>query len=340
MKTINKPNTANKTISALIIAGFLLLIISWGIEPTLAITGDSTLSVISKTADKENADVQQIDDPYEVYPRYDPTSSVRKSNPAPDGYSSVSADSVSGFGLWLRNYPMRSSKEPLTTNFGTFIADATVIGGVLDVPTTSPGGNARGILFPLMHEYAKVTQREMELIYQGMGVDSVSLLRYMTGKYSTNSNRTKYFWKEGEEKTLDEDLLKRFTEFIRTITSYQSLIRDCKEIAESDVLPGDLFVQADTVRRKDQHLSVVLDVATLNPNADQSKIHSALKDRNRIPYQRIFLFANSLTPASSFHIIKPLKPGKGNWMAPGELEKKLKHMGPGKFYRLTYPFLR
>ncbi len=340
MKTINKAKAGNKTISALITIGFLMLIIYWCIEPTCAVAGDSTLSVISKVPASENTDIQQIEDPYGVYPRYDPSSSVRKSNPAPEGYSSVLADSVSGFGIWLRNYPMRGAKEPLTTNFGTFLADATVIGGVLDVPTTSPGGNARGILYPLMHEYAKVTHREMELNYQGMGLDSVSLFQYMTGNYSTNSNRTKYFWKEGEEKTLDEDLMKRFTEFLRTITSYKSLIRDCQEIEESEVLPGDLFIQADTTSREDQHLAVVLDVATLSANSEHSAVPPILRDKNKVPYERIFLFGNSLTPATSFHIIKPIRPGKGNWIVPGELAKKLKHMGPGKFYRLTYSFLR
>ncbi len=279
-------------------------------------------------------------DPYGVFPRYDSNSSVRKRNATPKGYRRISSDSVSGFGLWLRDYPMRSESEPLTTYNGTFIGDATVIGGVLDVPTTSPGYGSRGILYPLMHEFARVMGREMELNYRGLVDDSVSLYRYMTGKYSTNLNRTKYFWKETEEKPLDADLLQRYSEFVRTVTSYKSLIRDCQEISEADVLPGDIFIQTDSTPRPNAHLSIALDVATWDPKVAKSSVNPTLKDKNGFPYRRIVLFGNGLTPASSFHIIKPIKPGKGNWMVPGELEDKLKHVGPGRFYRIPYQFLR
>jgi len=339
MKTIAGKTTGYALEIALMTAVcFGLLLNTQANAVSNATSADSTSS--REAAVESVQSKSAIKNPYSVYPRFDPNSSVRKRNPAPNGYLRISADSVRGFGNWLRDYPMRSDAEPLTTYTGAFLADPASIGGVLDMPITSPGFDARGLLYPLMHEYAQVTGREMELKYRGLADDSISLLHYLTGTYKTNYSRTKYMWTEGTPKALDEAQMKRFTEFARSVTSYRSLIRDSREIAEEDLLPGDLFIQTDSTPRPDAHLSIAIDVATLAPDADVSKIARNLKDKDGKPYKRIFLFANGLTPASAFHIIRPIKPGKGNWIVPGELEDKLKHVGPGRFYRLQYQFLR
>ncbi len=323
-----------------------LLSLTAGCASTNSAIGDSVLiSDESKAVSKAESKAVVVDqfegvDLYGSYSRYDPHSSIEKRNAAPKGYLQIPNDSLRGFGRWLRGYPMRSESEPLTTYGGNFLAEPTVVGGIIDLPVVSPGTGSREVLYSFMHEYAIVMQREMELNYRGLADDSVSMYLYATGSYSTNFNRTKYYWKETEEKALDANLLNRYTEFVRSVSSYKSLIRDCQEISIADVLPGDLFIQYDFAPRPKGHLSIVLDVAVLDPEANIAEIGASLKDSSGDPYQRVFLFGNGLTPASSFHIIKPVKPGKGNWIVPGELASKLKHIGPGKFYRIPYQYLR
>lgn len=277
------------------------------------------------------------DSPYEYryFILYDPNSSALKSNPEPAGYLRPADSSVSGFGNWLRYFPMRSSQEPLITYAGSFLAASNVIGGALDLTTPAPSQGARGVLYRLMVEYVRHQEREMETYFPGIGNDSSLFYKYVTGTYSTNADRTKLFWREGDPKAIDDDMIMRYTLFSSSVTSFNSLMRDCSEVAEEDVLPGDVFIQADSAFRPDAHMAIVLDVARRD-TAQTTKLTGLDGTTPKI----LYLFANSLTPATNFHIILPIKPGKGNWFYPGELLKKHKLYGPGKYYRIPYPFLR
>lgn len=282
----------------------------------------------------------QLDDPdsspyeYRYFILYDPNSSALKSNPEPAGYLRPADSVINGFGVWLRHFPMRSPEEPLTTYIGGFIAAPSVIGGALDLTSPSPSQGARGVLYRLMIEYARHNEREMDVFFPGIADDTSSFYKYVTGTYKTNADRSKLFWREGDPRAIDDDMITRFTLFSASVTSYRSLIRDCSEISEEDVMPGDVFIQADSAFRPDAHLAVVLDVAL----RDTSQT-TTLAGLDRITPNKLFLFANSLTPGTNFHIIKPIKPGKLNWFYPGELQKKHKAYGPGKYYRIQYAFI-
>ncbi|MFQ5606724.1 MAG: DUF4846 domain-containing protein [Candidatus Zixiibacteriota bacterium] len=273
-------------------------------------------------------------DPYRFFTRFDPNSSARKSNPEPGGYVRVADSVVSGFGIWMRNFPMRSPDEPLIDYSGSFLAAPNVIGGALDLSTPAPAQNARGVLYRLMVEYSRVDERELDVIFPGIGEDSVSLYRFLTGKYSTSHGGRELYWRAGEETEISDQSLFRFSLFAMSVTSYHSLIRDCREVTEGEALPGDVFIQSDSSSRPEAHLSIVLDIAVRDTS---QPTNLALRDGSAP--ERLFLFANSLTPATNFHIIRPIKAGKGNWFYPAELQGKLKGMGPGRFFRLPYEFL-
>ncbi len=283
----------------------------------------------------------QLDDPnespyeYRYFILYDPNSSALKSNPEPTGYLRPADSAVSGFGVWLRHFPMRAPQEPLITYAGSFLAAPNVIGGALDLTTPAPSQGARGVLYRLMIEYARHQEREMETYFPGIADDSALFYRYVTGTYSTNADRSELFWREGDPRAIDDEMIMRYTLFSSSVTSYNSLIRDCSEVAEKDVLPGDVFIQADSAFRPDAHLAIVLDVA-IRDTSQTTK----LAGLDGTTPKKLYLFANSLTPATNFHIIRPIKPGKTNWFYPGEIQKKHIAYGPGKYYRMPYPFLR
>lgn len=283
----------------------------------------------------------QLDDPnespyeYRYFILYDPNSSALKSNPEPAGFVRPADSAVIGFGVWLRYFPMRSPEEPLINYTGSFIAAPNVIGGALDLSTPAPSQGARGVLYRLMIEYARHKESEMDVYFPGIADDTLLFYKYVTGTFSTNADRTKLFWREGDPRAIDDDMIMRYTLFSSSVTSYKSLMRDCSEVAEEDVMPGDVFIQADSAFRPDAHLIIVLDVVS----RDTSQT-TKLAGLDGITPTKLYLFANSLTPATNFHIIKPIKPGKGNWFYPGELQKKYKAYGPGKYYRISYPFLQ
>ncbi|HSG99395.1 MAG TPA: hypothetical protein VLB27_05060, partial [candidate division Zixibacteria bacterium] len=121
----------------------------------------------------------------------------------------------------------------------------------------------------------------------------------------------------------------------RVYTTFESLIRDCQQVSEDEVMPGDVYITLDTAAVDAGHLALVLDVAERLPDAAES-----VPGLDRQPAPRLFLFSNSLTPATNYHIVKPIKPNKGNWFVPGEMDMKLAGYPDGAYYRLPYAYLR
>lgn len=325
MRRQGRTQSRFQSILALLVAAMVLVFPQS--EPLAAEQSDSVASIISESEDI---------DPYRLLILYDPNSSLQKSAPVPVGYQRILAESVSGFGVWMRNFPLRSKNEPLTRYDGSFLAAPNVIAGVLDLPTNSPAQDARGCLYSFMMEYSRHVELELELNFRGLENDTASFYRYLTGSYSTNAARTRLFWQEGDEKPLDETMRTRFTGFARSVTSYNSLIRDCQEIPESEVMPGDIFVQVDPKDRLNSHLIIILDVAVRD--SSQASLISVFGGGKTA--ERLFLLGNSLTPGTNFHVIRPPKAGKGKWFVAGEIQDKMRAYPDGSFYRLPYEFLR
>lgn len=267
---------------------------------------------------------------------YEPNSALILRTKTPKDYTRLADSMNTKFGLWFRYFPMRSKTEPLTTPHGQFVATQDVTGGILDAPIVSHGSTSRGVLYFLIGMYSIHTENEMNFPIRSRGEDTLNMLKFLTGTYSLNSNKTKLIWKEGPEKSLDGTSVGKYTEFARNITNFRTLIRDCEEVDVADVLPGDLYIAVDTLGKVDEgHLAFVLDVAL----ADDSE-NPALKNPDGTAANKVFLMGNSLTPATSFHVIRPITAGKGAWFTPGEIPKKLKGFPPGRFFRLPYQFLR
>lgn len=266
---------------------------------------------------------------------YEPNSALILRTPAPAGYTRIPDSALSSFGLWFRYFPMRPASEPLTTPAGQFVATQAMISGVLDAPIVSQRSTSRGVLYFLLGLYAHHTENELEYLVRTTGTDTLMMSRFLTGVYSLNSNKTKLIWKEGRQRSLDLSTVSRYTELAINITNFRTLIRDCREVSPAEVRPGDLYIALDTTSRVDDgHLAVVLDIA--EPDQDAKPV---LNNIDGTPAERLFLFGNSLTPATSFHVIRPLKSGKGAWFTGGEIAEKLQGFPAGRFFRLPYRFL-
>ncbi len=279
-------------------------------------------------------------DPYRFWDRYDPNSSVEKSNPTPVGYERISRSQLNGFARWLSRLPLRAPQEPLLRFEGDFLLTPDRIGGVIDINVNSPAEDARGILYRLMMEFTRHTERELEMQFATKSLDTAKSANWFTGTYKTNADRSKLIFTPGSDVPLDEIELLKFTYFAISVTNYKSLIRDCREIPEDSVLPGDIFVQYDsTVEKPFGHVSICLDVA-LQSSAPSEKSAADGSTDWRASSPRLYLYGNCLTPATNFHIVRPLEYLKGSWFSPGELAGKLAGIGPGRYFRLPYKFLR
>lgn len=266
-------------------------------------------------------------DPYRFLDSFDPSTSIQTRFPAPKGYHRIDRKSLTGFGRWLTRLPMLPPGETVANPFNQFVLLSIFVGGVVDVPLISNSYDARGILNRLGHDYARHMERELEIYHPGRGDDSIVFERWITGKYRTNANYTKLIWDEGEQRAIDGGEMTRFTDFSNLVTSYATLLKECEEITESAAMPGDIFVQIDSSSKAPHHhVVIVIDVVE--------------GDSASVDPDRLILFGNGLTPAASFHILKPIKQTYRNWFAEGKLEEKLVKGGKGKFYRLNLPYLR
>ena len=284
-------------------------------------------AVVRKTEEYENPN-------YRFWELYDPRSSVELRHPSPAGYTRIQRDSLTGFGRWVSTLPMRPASEPLLTAAGNFLAVPSAIGGNIDLDVASPRQDARGVLYRLILDYLWHMEREHEFVIATHGNDTLRAMDWFTGSFKTNHNRSKLTFTPGEQRGTTPEEIGKLWEFAASVTNYKGLMRDCDSISEDTVMPGDLFIQYDTgVTPPIGHVVIILDVATLD-------ISPAKEKPPTTPARRIFLAANSWTPATSFHILKPLRGGDDYWFRPVELAHKLAAGGLGGFYRLPYNWLK
>ena len=102
-----------------------------------------------------------------------------------------------------------------------------------------------------------------------------------------------------------------------TYANSSSLARDLKTVDESELLPGDLYIQPDQSGRGGiGHVSVILDMCENTLGA------------------RLYLFGYGFIPAQDFHLPLPSsEQGIGKWYTLNGYMSHVAAFGDGEFHR-------
>jgi hypothetical protein len=191
---------------------------------------------------------------------YSQDRTVLKAFPPPEGYTRITCDSAS-FSYWLQRLPLKSDNTILTYNGDRVQRGFYNTWGVLDMPLLFSSDLEQ------CADYCMRLWAEYHRAYNSF--DKLYLFNY-SGKrtYFNNSNRT-------------------FRSFLKQAFAYSnsySLKKGCKPVADTALIPGDLFIQNQTGGVG--HVSMILDICESASG------------------EKLYLIGYSFMPAQEFHIEK------------------------------------
>ncbi len=217
----------------------------------------------------------------------------------PDGFTRLSLDP--GWPLWVRELPLMPDGEPRKFFSGEVVKDSSDVLGIVAVPVLGPTHRSAQMAVTLWSYYKLYTKEPNGLRLRTNYGQFINWDSFRTGtRYLPEDMGTRLAVNRDGRKVGPAYKEKvAFRDFLRTVFNYvgpAALVRFLSPLQESDLRPGDVYVQADLRDFRRGEVAVIVDAAE-NPEG-----------------QRIFLMARGSTPAGHLYLVKPKKgEGTGDW---------------------------
>ncbi len=224
----------------------------------------------------------------------------------PPGYSRGEVTAGS-FAAYLRNFPLSERSEVLLFN-GARKHNQGVHHAILDIDV---GDNdlqqCADATIRLRSEYLLESGRETAISWELTNGMAVPWSRWRDGeRVRVSGNSTNWYAATGHDDTYAN--FRRYLKFIFTYAGTLSLDRELREIAATEILPGDLVIWGGSPG----HAVIVVDMAERDG-------------------ERVMLLAQSYMPAQDIHILKNLRdPELNPWYRVSDLK--------GTFHTAEYIF--
>lgn len=221
-----------------------------------------------------------------VYPwlqAYDPAQSIESRVPVPEGFERLTVSSGC-FGDWLRHLPLKPGRPDVFLYTGQRKPDQSSHFAVLDIDTGTQGlQECADAVIRLRAEYFYSLDRYEDIHFQFTSGDNVDFQRWVDG------NRPSYTggavtWKKSDPSDWSYPSFRKYLDAIFRYAGSISLDRELVTVRDPGGMKiGDVFIKAGSPG----HAMLVVDVACDSKTG-----------------RKVFLLAQSFTPAQDIHIVK------------------------------------
>jgi hypothetical protein len=242
---------------------------------------------------------------------YDSAQSIANRVPPPDGYSRVEVEKGS-FQQWLRNLPLKEGKPPIYLYSGKKKNFQLANYAVIDIDTGDKDlQQCADAVMRLRSEYFYSRGQYDSIAFNFTSGDRFRYSDWLKG-LTPNVDGSAVSWKQKDKRENSREVFKEYLEILFTYAGSLSLSRELEKVDDPDSMRiGDIFIEGGIPG----HAVIVVDMAE---NTDSG--------------ERVFLLAQSYTPAQDMHIIKnPMGISISPWFRQG-FKKML--------YTLEWPFTK
>lgn len=237
--------------------------------------------------------------------------------PCVDDYERIELESES-YADYVRSLPLKKYGSPVKSWSGGIIHNADEIHAVIDWAKPSKVQQCADVAIRLRAEYLRERNQRSKIKFKSLSGDSIEYVKWLAGRYALNSSGRRIVY--GKSSTVKSDTDAEFDKYLRFVMTYansSSLARDLLTVEESELLPGDIYIQPDPSGRGGiGHVSVVLDISETKEG------------------HRLYLFGYGFIPAQDFHLPLPSKDqGVGKWFSLEGYKDHIAVFGDGEFHR-------
>ena len=237
--------------------------------------------------------------------------------PCVDDYIRIQLESDS-FPDYVRYLPLKEIGSSVRSWNNTIIHEASEIHAVIDWKLPDKVQQCADVAIRLRAEYLREHNRINKIRFKSLSGNSIDYTKWLNGRYALNSSGSRIEYRKSQHAKSDTDEeFEKYLHFVMMYANSSSLARDLTTVEESELLPGDIYIQPDpTGRGGIGHVSVILDMCE---NTDG---------------ERLYLFGYGFIPAQDFHLPLPSsEQGIGKWFTLDGYKKHIAIFGDGDFHR-------
>lgn len=238
----------------------------------------------------------------------------------PEGFDRYPIKNMDMFQAWLTNLPLCPTGRRVARWDNQAIMNADSVTAVIDFGVETSNQRDADIPLQLMMEFLRASNKLGDfpiILNQG---DTVAYDKWLNGEYYYNSAQ-KLAYKDGPKREATDQEYYRYLQFVITQNDNKSLRRNLVPIAESEIIPGSIYIQFQkNAPDSSGHAAVILDVCA-NKNGET-----------------LYLAGWGGNPAHAFYVARPWPITKQTWFSLAELKQQLKEYGDGSFYRFPARF--
>ena len=236
----------------------------------------------------------------------------------PGGFSRIDSAKLTPFQFWVSNLPLWFKERPVGSLKHGEVYKADSVSRVVHLPWRALDFSDRIIPLQLMADYLFIKGMDDQMNTITPSGDTLTFDRFLSGTV-TYGSRGEIHWTLSPRRAPSEDEYDRYFALIVSNTDYRSLLRNCEPVADSALLPGDIYVNCDSNGVKGRVAITLVTIQNANGN-------------------RLYIFGTGCPDECDFHI--PLFNNRRDypWTTADEVAKL---MGPPKgisgFYRIKLP---
>ena len=237
--------------------------------------------------------------------------------PCVDDYIRIQLESDS-FADYVRHLPLKEINSPVKSWSGSIIHEGDEIHAVIDWQLPDKVQQCADVTIRLFAEYLREYGQIEKIKFKSLSGNIIDYSKWLHGRYALNSAGSKIEYRKSQQAKLDsDDEFEKYLRFVMTYANSSSLARDLKTVEESELLPGDIYIQPDPSGRGGiGHVSVILDMCENTQG------------------ERLYLFGYGFIPAQDFHLPLPSpEQGVGKWFTLDGYKKFIAVFGDGDFHR-------
>ena len=201
----------------------------------------------------------------------------------PEGFKRIDVETA-GLGEWLRHLPLKAPESKVHLFNGELKTNQSAHHTVLDIDVGNKDlQQCADAIIRLRAEYLYAMKRYDEIRFNFTSGDSCSFRQWITGmRPYVSLNQVK--WKESAKKDSSYQMFRKYLDKVFMYAGSYSLEKEMLQKATiGNIEIGDVFIQGGFPG----HAVIVVDVAEKNNTGE-----------------RLFLLAQSYTPAQDIHILK------------------------------------